>query len=160
MVEQGRPVVPRWRRFALPASIVLNLFLAAVIGGHVLSVRRAEVAAGAGGPLARALASAEASLPPPDAAAFGATLRRDAPAYMDSARQLGAARVRLGREILAEPFDPVRVQQALAAWQAAWNRFVDDFSKPLVEALGQVSPEGRRKLLTERRSGRLTALAP
>ena len=32
------------------------------------------------------------------------------------------------------------------------NRFFDDFANPLIEALSQVSPEGGRKLVAERRA--------
>ncbi len=143
--------MPGWRRVALPASIVLNLFLVALIGGHLLSVRHSEPLAG--DPLARALANAEASLSPADAAAFTAALRRDAPNYLEAARQLRTARVQLGREVAADTYDPARVRQALAAWQAAWSHFVDQFSDPLVEALGQVSPAGRHKLIADHRAG-------
>ncbi len=157
-MNEPKRTVPVWRRIALPASIVLNLFLVALIGGHLLSVRRAEIVAG--GPLARAFANAEASLPPEDAAAFSASLRRDAPNYLAAARQLGAAREQLGREITEGQYDPVRVRQALATWQAAWKHFVDDISNPLVDALGHVSAEGRRKLIAERRSARLGPFPP
>jgi uncharacterized membrane protein len=140
-----------WWRIALPASIILNLFLIALIGGHVLSRQRPELVAGS--PLARAFASAEATLSPPDAAALGASIRHDAPGYLDAARQLAVARAELGHVIEADPYDPAQVRQALKVWQAAWNHFVDDFSNPLVGALGQVSPAGRRKLVQERRPG-------
>lgn len=137
-----------WRRIALPASIVLNLFLAAVIGGHLWHNRHAEPAVG--GPFARALANAAARLPPQDAATFTAVMKRDAPHYAEAAQQLAAARQALVREIIAEPFDPAGLQQALAAWRTAQNRFLDDFSGSFLDAVGQLSPEGRRKLIPER----------
>jgi uncharacterized membrane protein len=57
---QDERVMSRWRRIALPVSVVLNLFLIALIGGHFL--HRPIPAAGSEGPLARALANMEASL--------------------------------------------------------------------------------------------------
>ena len=85
MINTGRDV-PRWRRIALPASILLNLFLVAVIGGHMWRVRAHEAAFVT--PMARVLARAEANLPAQDAAAFGAVIRRDAPRYADAQKRL------------------------------------------------------------------------
>lgn len=151
MVERLRGI-PNWRRLALPASVILNLFLVALIGGQVWHNRRSD--AGFGTPLAGALARAEAILPSQDAAAFGAVIKRDAPHYAEDWRQLRAARRELRRKITAEDFNQEQVRQALATWQTAWGRFFGDFSGTLIEALAQVSPEGRRKLVAERRAAR------
>ncbi|MGC1410166.1 MAG: hypothetical protein WA864_14645 [Acetobacteraceae bacterium] len=63
--------------------------------------------------LTGALARAEASLPPRDAAAFGAVMRRDAPNYAAAARQLRETRDELARQITAQQFDQAGAQQAL-----------------------------------------------
>jgi uncharacterized membrane protein len=139
-----------WRSFALPASIVLNLFLAALIGGHLWQGRSNDDGT-AGSVLSRALRRAEAALPPNDAAAFGAVLQRDATHYAQSAQQLSDAREAFWRQVTAEHVDRRDLRQALDAWRAAWNRFLDDFSDTIVAALAEVSPEGRRKLTAERR---------
>lgn len=141
-----------WRRIALPASIVLNLFLIALIGGHLFQARR--IATNAETPLVRALARAEATLPPRDATAFAAAMRRDAPRFAAAQKQLTQARQELQRQIAAEQFNQADVRQALEAWQSAWNHFFDDFSTPLIDALSQVSPEGRRKLVAARQAER------
>lgn len=146
MTEKS-PAMPRWRGIALPVSIVLNLFLIALIGGHLLRNRSDEERFRM--PLARALATAEASLPPQDAAAFGAVIRRDAPHYAEAAQQIREARLQLRLQITAEHFNQAEVKQALATWQAAWNRFMDGFGNSLVEALAHISPESRRKLVAE-----------
>lgn len=143
---------PAWRRIALPASLILNLFLVALIGGHLLHVRRGL----AGAPFAHALANAEAILPPKDAAAFRAVMQRDAPQYEGAMKRFFAARQALERDIAADHFDPDRVRAALANWRTSWDAFFDDFDGPLVDALAQVSPEGRRKLLAERRRGEMS----
>ncbi|MBN9509186.1 MAG: periplasmic heavy metal sensor [Alphaproteobacteria bacterium] len=132
----------------LAASIVLNIFLAAVIGGHLLRNHFAEV--GPRGLLVRALARAEASLSPADAAAFRAVLHRDAPQYEPAAKQLSAARGQLEDTITAEQFDEDAVRQALATWRVASDHFFDAFSEPLVDALAKISPDGRLRLVTER----------
>lgn len=149
---------PYWRRIALPASIFLNLFLLAVIGGHLWHDHgnRAKPRT----LLAHVIAKAEASLPSEEASAFGAVLRRDAPNYLPAQQRLTEARRELVRQITAEQFNKEGVRQALAAWSAAWRGFVDDFGDTLIEALAQISPEGRNKLIAERWSGRSGLTAP
>lgn len=143
------------RRFVLPASLLLNLFLIALIGGHLLrrDAHQASLAA-APMPLARALAAAESTLSPADAAAFGTVMRRESPHVAESVRQIAEARRALGRQIMAEPYDAKATRDAMAAWQASWNHFFEQISNPLVDALGQISPEGRQKLVDERRKAR------
>jgi uncharacterized membrane protein len=141
----------RWHRIALPASIILNLFLIAIISGHVLHNRGRGVIAGTA--LGRVLGRAEVVLPPKDAAAFGAVIRRDTPKFASSAQRMRAAREELETQIAAEPFNPAATRQALVATKVAWNQFLDDFSASLIEALAQVSPEGRRKLVSESQLG-------
>jgi hypothetical protein len=89
-----------WRRFALPASVLLNIFLIALIGGHFLRHRADDVGPGAVS-LPRILVNAQASLSASDAAAFGAIMRRDAPHFLESARKLADARTQLEREVTA-----------------------------------------------------------
>lgn len=136
-----------WQRIVLPASILLNLFLLAVIGGHLLHVRNRSVNPGM--PLARALLRAESILPKQDADAFSAVIRRDTPRFGRSWEQLRDARQELDRQIGAETFDPAAARHSLQATQAAWDHFLDEFSSTLVDALAQVSPAGRHKLISE-----------
>ena len=146
-----------WQRIALPASIVLNLFLLALIGGHLWQSQRDQ--ADASPSLDRALANAEATLSPKDAAAFAMVLHGDAPRYVAAAQQLRTARAALNRQITAAGFNPAAVRQALAAWRAAWDRFLDEFSGPLIDAMAQLSPQGRRQLIAAGRSAR-PAISP
>lgn len=155
-MNETQPASRGWRRYVLPVSLLLNLFLAALIGGHLLRHEARENSY----PLVRALASIQSSLSPADAAAFGAVMRRDGPQLIESIRQVGEARRELGRRIVAEPFDPQATRQALAAWQASWNRFFDRIDASLVEALGKISPEGRQRLVAERRKARGKLRAP
>jgi len=142
-------------RFLLPLSILLNLFFVALIVGHVLQGRLHSQLDRS--PLARALAHMEASLAPKDAAAFRAVLSKDAPAYVGAAQRLEAARIGLEAQVLAQPLDKTHLRAAFATWHSAWDAFFDAFSGPLTDALGQISPEGRRKLVAERKSERMGA---
>jgi uncharacterized membrane protein len=138
-----------WHWLTLSLSIVLNLFLLGVIAGHFLGRGGArEVAIS---PMAGAVERAEAALNPADAAAFRAALERDRPRYAQSAAQVTAARRVLMRQLVAEPFDPHAASEALDAWRTSWDRFIGDFNGPLIDALGAISPQGRRRLVDTRR---------
>jgi uncharacterized membrane protein len=141
-------ISPLWVAFGV--SFILNLFFVAVIGGHMW--RAHIVGIQARSPLAAALVRAESGLSPKDAAAFDAVIRRDAPHYMEAARHLRTTRIAVRDQVTAEKFDPEKTREALARWQAAWNSFLGDFDDTLVNALAQVSPEGRRKLAFQRRA--------
>ena len=146
-MAEKRSATLNWRRIALPVSVVLNLFLIALVAGHLW--RRYEAPVGMPG-LVRALAHAEAILSPSDAAAFGAVFRRDAPRYQAAARQFAEAREALERQITTEPYNQEAVRRALAAWQVSWDHFLANINDTLVEALGQISPEGRKELIEQR----------
>lgn len=153
-ITNGRSGLDR-RWLALALSLVCNLFLAAVIVGHLVSHRVRPVGVPIRAtPMARALARATAILSPQDAVAFRAVLEREKPHYAQAAEQVAAARGALERDIAADPFDPQAASQALAAWRASWDRFIDDFSGPMIDALAAISPEGRRRLVAEREERR------
>lgn len=138
----------------LTASLLFNVFLLAIIGGHVLRHHGERGVTPMSANLARALADAETSLPPSDAAKFRNVMTRGAPLYAQSAKQLAEARAALQRQIVAEPFDRQAVHSAFVAWQQSWNRLLDNADDTLIEALAQVSPEGRRKLIAQRQAER------
>lgn len=148
-------------KVVLPASVILNLFLLAVIGGHMWRVhaRGAEIP-GAGMSLARALTRVEAILPAEDSAAFSQVIRRDAPRFTRSVVQLRQARQELDRQIVADPFNPAAARQALSATQTAWDQFLNDFGGTLIDALAQVSPQGRSKLISQTQFGARVSPGP
>ncbi|KHK00899.1 periplasmic heavy metal sensor [Desulfovibrio sp. TomC] len=137
-----------WRRIVLPCSLLLNLFLVAVIGGRLL-YGRAERLDGTG-MLSRLQARAEAVLPSAEAQAFKAVITRDLPRFSPTWQQVGATRAELARQVAADPYDKIATGRALGAWITAWDGFAAEFGNTLVDALAQVSPEGRRKLIAGR----------
>jgi uncharacterized membrane protein len=156
MTDNSPAVVGRGR-IALPVSLVLNVFLLALIGGHVWHNRLHG--ARSDRPLARALADVEATLSARDGAAFKTAILADQPRFAAAAKKSAEARIEVERQITAVPFDPKAAQQALETWRASWNAFMTDFDGPLVHALAQVSPEGRQKLIRQR-SQRLSPVTP
>ena len=104
--------------------------------------------------MARELARVESVLPPRDAAAFQRVIEQDRPRFAVAAQELMDARRALQYQIAADPFDRQAVSEALSAYRVSWGRFVSDFSGPLLDALSQVSPQGRRQLVAARRRAR------
>lgn len=144
-----------WRALGLTVSVILNLFLAALVGGHFLRAHLHRISAPTeNAPLARQLERIEAALPPQDAIAFRTVMERDKPQFSKAAQQLVAARRALRRQVAADPFDPQAASAAISAYRASWSRFVDDFSGPLIDALSQVSAKGRRDLVAAQRKAR------
>jgi uncharacterized membrane protein len=147
-MTETRGILTGGWRWALLGSLVLNLFLAALIGGFLLRTRLhghiPEMS------LARALSNAEATLSPPDAAKFDKVMRQQAPQFADSALQLAKARNELERQITADPFDSRSAKLAYHDWTEKLDKFDHAIGDTLVDALAQVSPEGRRKLIAFR----------
>ena len=137
----------RLRRALLAGSLILNLFLLAIIGGHVLRFNSGASPS----MLASALMAAEKSLGPTDAAIFRETLRAERPRFAAAAMALAHSREALTDQIVAPHIDPAATHAALLAWRGDWIRFTDAFSGPLIDALAKISPDGRRRLVAERR---------
>lgn len=139
----------KWLRIALPVSLVANIFLLAFLGGQMLGPR--SETPGNDNPLARVLAVAEATLSPSDARLFRQYLLRDEPQYAQAVKRLTQARQEMLRQISADPYDPVATLTSLSAMQSAWAEFMDTISGPLVAAIGEISPEGRRRVVADQK---------
>jgi|HubBroStandDraft_1064217.scaffolds.fasta_scaffold02082_2 uncharacterized membrane protein len=139
MIQQN-PVSWIWR-FAFPASLILNCFLIAWVASHGWHVDERP---------ARILANIERNLDPQDAAAFRGVMQRAEPRLAVAAQQVTDARRGLREQLLANPYDPAAAKRALATWRAAGNQFLNEFGDTVIDALGQVSPEGRRKVVSNR----------
>ena len=139
-----------WMRIALPISLVLNMFLLAFLGGQML--RAAPEAPRGDDPLARILAVAEATLPASDARLFRQTLLKEEPRYARAVRKVTEARQEMLKQMSADPYDPVATLAALSAMQSAWTEFMDAIGGPLVDAIGQISPEGRRTVVADQKA--------
>lgn len=144
--ERGR--LPKGWRVVLFASLALNLFLVAFTTGRLL--HSGIHGHRTGGSLARALTNSGASLSGTDATTFNAIVQRDAARYTEAAQNLTKSRKELRHQIAADPFDPVATKQAYTRWQKDLNVYIDDVGDTFIEALTQISPQGRRKVLEQR----------
>ena len=140
----------KWLRLALPLSLVLHMLLLALAGGQMLRATP-EVPRG-DDPLARILAVAEATLPASDARSFRETLLKEEPRYARAVRKVTEARQEMLKQMSADPYDPVATLAALSAMQSAWTEFMDAIGGPLVDAIGQISPEGRRTVVADQKA--------
>ncbi|RCI80121.1 hypothetical protein DNK03_00570 [Brucella anthropi] len=142
--------IRKWLRIALPVSLVLNMFLLAFLGGQVLRATP-EVPRG-DDPLTRILAVADATLPASDAKSFRQTLLKEEPRYAQAVRRVTQARQEMLKQLSADPYDPVATLAALNATQSAWTEFMDAVGGPLVDAIGEISPEGRRRVVADQKA--------
>jgi uncharacterized membrane protein len=144
-MNESASVLNGWRRVAWPASLLLNVFLLAVLGGyfwrtHVLNTAERT-------PMGRILANVTARLSARDAAAFRAVLQHDEPQLSIAGKQLAESRTELAAALSAEPYDKQRAARALAVWQRSGQSLLSEFGPRLIDAIGAVSPEGRRQLV-------------
>jgi uncharacterized membrane protein len=133
-----------WRRIALPASTILNLFLLALIAGYVWHLHHG---AAQRLPVARILSNMEARLDRRDASAFRAVMEQSEPGLGQGAQSVSKARRNLEAQLTAEPFDQQAARHALVEWHNAAGQFLDRYGDTLIDALARVSPEGRRRLV-------------
>ena len=130
----------RWR-WALGASIALNVFLVALIAAHLVSHRHGEKRFG---PTMR-IDSLAATLPAADGDKLRAALqaRKDIAAAIDDFR---AAQDKVRAMLRSQPFDEAQLRQAMAEAQAR-HRVVESAIHDLIAGVaGQLSPEGRAKI--------------
>ena len=129
---------------ALRASLVVNVFLLALIVAHVL---RAQIADSAAHPEGQAIvARLTAVLPAEDAARFRAQLDLMRSEYEPQRERIGEARQALLRAIARDPYDPAGVRRALADYQQSWRDFTSRFDEAFLAALDTISPHGRARL--------------
>jgi uncharacterized membrane protein len=156
-VKERQPV--DWRQVALP-SLLLNLFLVALIGGYLLRDGSPGGGLALRFPLGRSLTNVEAVLSPSDAAALRQALAQEAPRYRAAAQKLNTARIELAHQISAERIDRDATRRAFVEWRVSWDNFIQALTDPLTDSLTQVSPDGRRKLVLAAEHHRSRQIGP
>ena len=121
-------------------SLGLNIFLATLVGAHLL--HRPPPRLGAGFLSERLIRE----LPADDAARVTAAMTRERPRFRASRERLNESRESLARAIAHAPYDPALVGQRLAEFRQRWQEMSDRFSEVLLPVLEELSPEGRAKL--------------
>ena len=133
-------LIEPWRTRMLWLSVGTNLFLGALIGGHLLTARAHRPGLdGAVDRLAQDLA-------PDDAVRFRQVLAAERPWYDQSHRLLDSARAELARSIAHDPWDEELVRQHMVAFQARWLESSSRFGDGMLVALGTLSPDGRSRI--------------
>ena len=129
------------------ASLVLNLVFAGLLWWRPTPPPRG------GRGFDRMVARIEANLPEPDRPLFQAVLAAERPRYAGSLAAMRAASAEVDAVMRRDPYDPVALRDALAAWAERMVAFNRDFGETLAEALAAVSPEGRAQIAAARRPG-------
>ncbi|MCQ9156855.1 periplasmic heavy metal sensor [Acidomonas methanolica] len=132
-------------RTFLVASILLNIFLAALAGGQYLRHRAEESRHES--VFERVVEDLTSHLDNSDAEAFRSALKQEEPHYAKAHENLALARADINRLLLAPNFDPAAAREAMRRWRLAWNAFVGSFGDALVDAMARISPAGRRAIV-------------
>ncbi len=139
---------PRRQRFGsgriFGASVALNLFLAGLVGAHLVRGRLADAAPPDGSMIARITAT----LPPEEAKRFQSRLYQARAQYEPARDRIGLARRALAEAIAETPYDRASVQAALLAYQESWRSFFARFDPAFLDALGTLTPAGRASLVS------------
>lgn len=135
----------RWGRAVCVASLALNLFLIGYLVGRAFDVwptkpKRAEAFIER---LAARLPERDAEIVRRAAAARGLAIDRLAEAARESRRRVHAA-------LAAEPFDRQGLEAAFEESRARHRALETAVQAMVLETAGELSPEGRRRLLRHR----------
>jgi uncharacterized membrane protein len=136
----------RWGRAVCIASLVLNLFLIGYLIGRALDVwptkpRRAEA-------FVERLA---ARLPERDAAVVRRAVAGRTPTIDALVQAVRESRRQVRTALAAEPFDRRALEAALEESRARHHALETAVQTIVLETAGELSPEGRRRLLWHRR---------
>lgn len=140
-----------WRTRLLILSFALNLLLLPLAGARLWAPRA---------PLTPGLPRTEIiidhmtrDLPPEDAERFRATMEQHLPDIEGARARMLAARNAMSRAIGRTPYDPVVLQDAMRAWQAAWTNWSETLGQAMLAALPGLSAPGREALAKMGRRG-------
>lgn len=138
-----------WRTRLLFLSFAVNLITIPVAAGHFFYHRRFPPPL-PGGPPRPAIMFQHISIPlaPSDKAKMLTAVEPHFEEIEVARIHMEAARAAMLRAIGSDPFDPDALQAAMHNWQSAWKVWSDDFGDAFLEAVKQVSADGRQKLAT------------
>lgn len=139
-----------WRTRLLWTSLGFNLFAAALITAPHLSHRHPP------GPpdFDTIIARVARSLPPTDIGAFRAAMDRGRPDFDTGRIHLAEIRLQVARTLASPAFDPAAARIAFQAMRQQLRDGSERFDEHLIDALANVSPQGRAKLAETLSRGR------
>ena len=130
------------RRGVLLASLGLNVFLAFLIGSHVIRYQHYRPP----NKLEKFLAKAPGQLSQEDAKKFQEVIDRDRAILLGHEQAWRQAKDHVIEVLKAEPFDPNAFQQSVVEAKRKRTLLENAFEKSFIEAAQKVSPEGRQRL--------------
>jgi len=145
-----RPSAGTLTRAALGASLALNLVFAVLLFWPGLFPEGGRRPRGIRGMEARM----ERVLGPEDRTVFQRIMEANRPSYETAQREMRQAAPLIGQALGAEPFSEDALRQALQAGRERWQAFSESYENSLAKATAAISPEGRRRLLSDLRENR------
>lgn len=138
---------------AVAISVLLNVFLIGIVGGHLFALRRAVTrprAADAGAVVPRVNLR---SLPSEDKRGFETVMASHREAIREARRAVRAARAAVETDIVAPTYDRTRVAADFAALRQASQTLQENVNLAVVEALAGL-PLASREILVRRPESR------
>ncbi|MBK3778244.1 periplasmic heavy metal sensor [Azospirillum sp. YIM DDC1] len=144
----GGPATPRrWPWYLLVGSLAMNMLLGGILAAQALHLMPPPPPPDPGQGIARFVERAERGLSPADAAILRRGYEAER-ATVDRMREnMEAMRRQIRDSMKAPTFDPEGLRRALEQAHATEADLRGRMDSRVIEVLGQLSPEGRRKLL-------------
>ncbi|MBO1325747.1 periplasmic heavy metal sensor [Acetobacter sp. TBRC 12305] len=125
-------------------SVLLNLFFVALNIGH--HFEHHPDGPPPFGVMTHMFQHVGSRLSPADAQIFQTMMQQEGSRYTQAREELMSAQDDLNRLLLDPNFDAGAVHAAMLRRQAAWDSFVGGFNNALVDAMNQMTPQGRRSV--------------
>ncbi|HLI12965.1 MAG TPA: periplasmic heavy metal sensor [Alphaproteobacteria bacterium] len=140
----------RGLRIVVFISLALNVFLIGFVVARLVRPEWRSPRPPPGGPDA-IVARLSSKLDGKDAATLRAAFDSDKADLTQRFAELQSARRELRTKLMAEPFDHEALAKAMADLRTRHDAFIAEVQDALLKAVDQLSPEGRRRLLSGKR---------
>ncbi|QCO06859.1 periplasmic heavy metal sensor [Azospirillum argentinense] len=142
------PAAPRrWPWYLLIGSLAVNMLLGGILAAQALHLMPPPPPPDPGQGIARFVERAERSLSPADAAILRRGYEAERTAIESMHQNMEAMRHQIRESMKAPTFDPEGLRRAFEQAHATEAELRGRMDSRVIEVLGQLSPEGRRKLM-------------
>ena len=137
----------RWLVIAAALSILLNIFLAGLVGGHVYAGRKRALPPGDRGPLVPWTRVRQ--LPTDEKKLFTEAMKAHRQAIIAARRLQIEAREVLAADLAAPAYDKAKAAADFAAFRDAGQRVLKLSNEAVVDALGTLTPASRAAVVNQ-----------
>ncbi len=143
----GAAAPRRWPWYLLVGSLAMNMLLGGILAAQALHLLPPPPPPDPGQGIARFVERAEHGLSPADAAILRSGYEAERATVERMQENMDSMRRHLRDSMQAPSFDPDGLRRALEEAHATEAALRDRLDSRVIEVLGRLSPEGRRKLL-------------